>query len=106
SPQGATARREALRGILWESVTYLPALPARKRRQRIDDGTDSVFWREGCGYCAYLSPRWARRRPQAGRLSPALAAHLASVDARRGCRVVLVVTPRRMMEMDDEVAIA
>src|SRR5262249_6981290 len=80
SPQGATARREALRGILWESVTYLPALPARKRRQRIDDGTDSVFWREGCGYCAYLSPRWARRRPQAGRLSPALSAHLAFVD--------------------------
>src|ERR1700756_3948822 len=24
SPQGATGRREALRGILWGSVTYLP----------------------------------------------------------------------------------
>src|SRR5215470_5240043 len=52
-----------------------------------------------------LSPRWARRRPQAGRLTPALSAHLAFVDARRGCGVVLVVTPRRMMEMDDEIPI-
>src|SRR5262245_17482554 len=34
-----------------------------------------------------------------------LSAHLAFVDARRGCRVVLVVTPRRMMEMDDEIAV-
>src|SRR5262249_47066599 len=53
SPQGATARREALRGILWESVTYLPASPTRKRRQLIDDGSNSVFWRGGRGYCAY-----------------------------------------------------
>src|SRR6516164_6660807 len=52
-----------------------------------------------------LSPRWARRRPQAGRLSPAMSAHLSFVDARGGCGVVLVVTPRRMMEMDDEIAV-
>src|SRR6516164_858794 len=81
SPQAQPAASEALRGILWESVTYLPALPTRKRRQRIDDGSNSIFWREG------------------------LSAHLAFVDARRGCRVVLVVTPRRMMEMDDEIAV-
>src|SRR5262244_1394339 len=37
--------------------------------------------------------------------SPAMSAHLSFVDARRGCGVVLVVTPRRMMEMDDEIAI-
>src|SRR6516165_3966557 len=37
------AASEALRGILWESVTYLPALPARKRRQLIDDGSNTVF---------------------------------------------------------------
>src|SRR6266446_152251 len=34
-----------------------------------------------------------------------MSAHLSFVDARGGCGVVLVVTPRRMMEMDDEVAI-
>src|SRR6516225_4134345 len=34
--------------------------------------------------------------------SPAMSAHLAFVDPRGGCGVVLVVTPRRMMEMDDE----
>jgi hypothetical protein len=34
-----------------------------------------------------------------------MSAHLAFVDARRGCGVVLVVTPRRMMEMDDEIAV-
>src|SRR5215831_5515412 len=32
-----------------------------------------------------------------------MSAHLAFVDARGGCGVVLVVTPRRMMEMDDEI---
>ena len=37
--------------------------------------------------------------------SPAMSADLAFVDARGGCGVVLVVTPRRMMEMDDEVAV-
>src|SRR6266487_684332 len=37
--------------------------------------------------------------------TPAMSAHLAFVDARGGCRVVLVGTPRRMMEMDDEIAI-
>src|SRR5262245_41251311 len=37
--------------------------------------------------------------------SPAMSAHLAFVDPRGGCGVVLVVTPRRMMEMDDEIAI-
>src|SRR6516165_5538455 len=34
-----------------------------------------------------------------------ISAHLSFVDARRGCGVVLVVTPRRMMEMDDEIAV-
>src|SRR5260370_11464825 len=34
-----------------------------------------------------------------------MSAPLSFVDARGGCGVVLVVTPRRMMEMDDEVAI-
>src|SRR5215831_18907737 len=37
--------------------------------------------------------------------SPVMSAHLAFVDPRGGCGVVLVVTPRRMMEMDDEIAI-
>src|SRR6266516_2268637 len=37
--------------------------------------------------------------------SPAMSAHLAFVDARGCCGVVLVVTLRRMMEMDDEIAI-
>src|SRR5215468_8973393 len=37
--------------------------------------------------------------------SPAMSAHLAFVDPRGGCGVVLVVTPRRMVEMDDEIAI-
>ena len=32
-------------------------------------------------------------------------AHLPSVDARGGCGLVLVVTLRRMTEMDDEIAI-
>src|SRR5262249_43511665 len=80
SAQGATARREVLRGILWESVTYLPALPTRKRRQRIDDGSNSVFLPGRMRLLRLLSPRWARRRPQAGRLSPAMSAHLAFVD--------------------------
>src|SRR6516165_12563217 len=34
-----------------------------------------------------------------------MSAHLSFVDARGGCGVVLVVTPRRMMEMDDEIAV-
>ena len=34
-----------------------------------------------------------------------MSAYLSFVDARRGCRVVLVVTPGRMMEMDDEIAV-
>jgi hypothetical protein len=34
-----------------------------------------------------------------------ISAHLSSVDARGGCGIVLVVTPRRMTEMDDEIAI-
>jgi hypothetical protein len=36
----------------------------------------------------------------------AMSAHLSSIDARGGCGIVLVVAPRRMTEMDDEVAIA
>src|SRR5262245_18376493 len=36
---------------------------------------------------------------------PRLSSHLAFVDARGGCGVVLIVTPRRMMEMDDEIAV-
>jgi hypothetical protein len=35
----------------------------------------------------------------------AASAHLSSVDTRRTCRIVLVVTPRWMTEMDDEIAI-
>ena len=34
-----------------------------------------------------------------------MSAHFSFVDARGGCGVVLVVTPRRMMEVDNEVAI-
>src|SRR5207247_10242540 len=52
-----------------------------------------------------MRPRWVVRRPHGGRSSPAMSAHLSFVDARGGCGVVLVVTPRRMMEMDDEIAI-
>src|SRR6516164_4391897 len=80
SPQGATARREALRGILWESVTYLPASPTRKRRQLIDDRSNSVFLAGRMRLLRPLSPRWARRRPHVGRLSPPMSAHLAFVD--------------------------
>src|SRR5215813_1176399 len=39
------------------------------------------------------------------RFKAPMSAHLAFVDPRGGCGVVLVVTPRRMMEMDDEIAI-
>jgi len=35
----------------------------------------------------------------------AFSAHLPFVDARGGCGIVLVVTPRRMTEMDDEIAV-
>src|SRR6266487_1876494 len=34
-----------------------------------------------------------------------MSAHLSSVDARGGCGIVLVVAPRWMTEMDDEIAI-
>src|SRR5215470_6534390 len=34
------AASEALRGTLWESVTYLPASRTRKRRQFRDDGNN------------------------------------------------------------------
>src|SRR5438132_5763548 len=53
-----------------------------------------------------MRPRWVVRRPHGGRSSPAMSAHLSFVDARGGCGVVLVVTPRRMMEVDDEIAVA
>jgi hypothetical protein len=32
-------------------------------------------------------------------------AHLSFVDTRGGCGIVLVVSPRRMMEVDDEIAV-
>src|SRR4029453_12260920 len=34
-----------------------------------------------------------------------MSAHLSFVDARSGCGIVLVVTPRRMTEMNDEIAV-
>jgi hypothetical protein len=34
-----------------------------------------------------------------------MSAHLSFVHTRGGCGIVLVVTPRRMMEMDNEIAI-
>jgi hypothetical protein len=35
----------------------------------------------------------------------AMSAHLAFVDAGGGCGIVLVITPRGMMEMNDKIAI-
>jgi hypothetical protein len=35
----------------------------------------------------------------------AISAHLSFVHTRGGCGIVLVVTPRRMMEVDNEIAI-
>ena len=32
-------------------------------------------------------------------------AHLSFVDTRGGCGIVLVVSPRRMMEVDDEITV-
>jgi hypothetical protein len=32
-------------------------------------------------------------------------AHLSFVDTRGGCGIVLIVSPRRMMEVDDEIAV-
>src|SRR3984893_8787232 len=97
SPQGATGRREALRGILWGSVTYLPVSSTRKCGQLRDDGNNSVF----CACWGRDGPDKTSRRPS----SPAMSAHLLFVDARGGCGVVLVVTPRRMVEVDNEIAI-
>src|SRR5262245_48548315 len=65
----------------------------------------ALFGRDGRRCRAYRVRDRVVSRPRGGRLSPALSAHLSFVDARRGCRVVLVVTPRRMMEMDDEIAV-
>src|SRR5262245_38818297 len=65
----------------------------------------ALFERDGRGCRAYRVRDRVVSRSPAGRLSPTLSAHLAFVDARRGCRVVLVVPPRRMMEMDDEIAV-
>src|SRR5262245_38335195 len=39
------------------------------------------------------------------RPSSAISAHLSFVHTRGGCGIVLVVSPRRMMEMDDEIAV-
>src|SRR5215468_12452416 len=64
SAQGATARREALRGILWESVTYLPALPTRTRRQRIDDGSNSAFLARRMRLLRLVSPNGFGPRPR------------------------------------------
>src|SRR5215467_4677502 len=52
-----------------------------------------------------LNPRWSEEDPPCRPARLAMSAHLSLVDARRGCRIVLVVTPRRMMEMDDEIAV-
>src|SRR5262245_6810927 len=68
-------------------------------------GVTALFGRDGRRSRAYRVRDRVVSCPPAGRLSPAPSAHLAFVDARRGCRVVLVVTPRRMMEMDDEIAV-
>jgi len=35
----------------------------------------------------------------------AMSTHLSFVYTRGGCRIVLVVSPRRMMEVDDEIAV-
>src|SRR5262249_39762275 len=84
---------------LFASLTGAQAPPARacRKSQGFLGGTDAVV--------GPIASETGRSRPPAGRLSPALSAHLSFVDARRGCRVVLVVTPRRMMEMDDEIAV-
>src|SRR5262245_54467977 len=65
----------------------------------------ALFGRDGRGCRAYRVRDRVVSRPRGGRLRPALSAHLAFVDARGGRGVVLVVTPRRMMEMDDEIAV-
>ena len=39
------------------------------------------------------------------RPSSAISAHLSFVHTRRGCGIVFVVSPRRMMEMDDEIPV-
>src|SRR5215475_9921835 len=103
--KGAHGRNVQVRVIFLESVTYLPAPPARKRRQPARDGSHSAFWARRMRLSGLSRPRRVVSRPHGGRLSPALSAHLSFVDARGGCRVVLVVTPRRMMEMDDEIAV-
>src|SRR5262249_58096579 len=65
----------------------------------------ALFGRDGRGCRAYRVRDRVVSRPRGGRLSPTLSAHLSFVDARRGCGVVLVGAPRRMMEMDDEIAV-
>src|SRR5262245_23280980 len=42
--KGAQGRKVEVRVVFLESVTYLPAPPARKRRQRAHDGSHSAFW--------------------------------------------------------------
>src|SRR5262249_31855739 len=51
--KGAQGRKVQVRVIFLESVTYLPAPPARKRRQLAYDGSHSTFGRDGCGCRAY-----------------------------------------------------
>src|SRR5262249_37204847 len=79
--------------------------PTHMRRQRIDDGSDSVFWGRPDAVVVLITSEMGHKQTSCRPRSPAMSAHLAFVDARGGCGVVLVVTPRRMMEMDDEIAI-
>src|SRR5262245_3583327 len=53
--KGAHGRKVEIRVIFLESVTYLPAPPARKRRQLAHDGSHSAFW-EGRPRLSGLSP--------------------------------------------------
>src|SRR5262245_7116759 len=102
--QGAPGRKCWVRVILWESVTYLPA---RRRTCAANayDGSDSVFWGRPDAVVVLITSEMGHKQTSCRPRSPAMSADLAFVDARGGCGVVLVVTPRRMMEMDDEIAI-
>ena len=78
------------------TVCYHFCYPIRQNRAKLDD----------TGWKAHSQkPALDKHYLNNATLDDMATSNLAFVDARGGCGVVSVVAPRRMMEMDDEIAI-